>query len=308
MTDGSHSSALLSANSPKLTAEQLDALVELGRKLRIDILTMIYEAQSGHPGSSLSCIDILIALWQQVMRHDVKNPEWADRDRFVLSKGHAAPALYAILMHEGYIPWSELNTLRQVRTNLQGHPASKYVKGVDVSTGSLGQGLSAAVGMALGLRLDKRDAHVYCLIGDGEAQEGQIWEAALSAAGHNLGNLTAICDRNRLQIDGFTEKIKPLGNVVEKFKSFDWQTLEIDGHNMTQIIDALAYAKQWSGETNRPTVIVANCTKGKGVSFMENQAGWHGKAPNKEQFEQALADLQPAVYYERLKQPAANAF
>lgn len=289
---------------PKSPQSQLtiEELQELTRKLRIDILTMIYEAQSGHPGSSLSCIDILTCLWSVVMRHDPESLEWPDRDRFVLSKGHGAPALYAILMHEGYIPREEIHTLRQVHSNLQGHPASKYVKGVDISTGSLGQGLSAAVGMALGLRLNSSPAHVYCLIGDGESQEGQIWEAALSAAGHQVTNLTAICDRNNLQIDGCTENIKPLGDIGRKFEAFGWNVLEIDGHDFQQILDALAQAKTLSQETAKPTMIVAHTTKGKGVSFMENQAGWHGKAPNKEQFETALQDLEPDTYYQRLQE------
>jgi len=267
---------------------------------------MIFEAQSGHPGSSLSCIDILTCLWTVIMNHDPKNPDWSERDRFVLSKGHGAPALYAILMHTGYIPREEIHTLRQVHSNLQGHPASKYVKGVDVSTGSLGQGLSAAIGMALGLRLNKSAAHVYCLIGDGESQEGQIWEAALSAPGHKLGNITAICDRNSLQIDGCTEDIKPLGDIARKFESFGWNVLEIDGHDFQQIIDSLVLAKKMSREQNRPSMIVATTVKGKGVSFMENQAGWHGKAPNKEQFELALKDLEPETYFRRLSENQAS--
>lgn len=280
----------------------LEELQELTRKLRVDILNMIYEAQSGHPGSSFSCIDILTCLWSVVMRHDPKNPDWPERDRFVLSKGHGAPALYAVLMHEGYIPREEIHTLRQVHSNLQGHPASKYVNGVDISTGSLGQGLSAAIGMALGLRLNKSPAHVYCLIGDGEAQEGQIWEAALSAAGHQVDNLTVFCDRNKLQIDGCTENIKPLGDIAGKFGAFGWNTLEIDGHDFRQILDSVRVAKKMSKENRKPTMIVAHCTKGKGVSFMENQAGWHGKAPNTEQYQQALADLKPETYYRRLQE------
>jgi transketolase len=285
-----------------LASLDLTALEEVARLLRVDILNMIFEAQSGHPGTSLSCIDILVCLWSKVMRHDPKQPEWPDRDRFVLSKGHGAPALYAVLMHHGYIPREEIHTLRQVHSNLQGHPASRYVKGVDISTGSLGQGLSAAIGMALGLRLNQSPAHVYCLIGDGEAQEGQIWEAALSGAGHGLTNLTALCDRNTLQIDGCTEDIKPLGDMGRKFAAFGWNVLEIDGHSLTQIIDALALAKTQSRETNKPTMIVAHTTKGKGVSFMENQAGWHGKAPNAEQLQTAMAELDSARYYTRLRE------
>lgn len=279
----------------------LESLQELTRNLRIDALNMIFEADSGHPGSSFSCIDILTCIWSVAMRHDVKNPDWADRDRFVMSKGHGAPALYAVLMHEGYIPREEIHSLRQVHSNLQGHPASKYVKGVDVSTGSLGQGLSAAVGMALGLRLNNSPAHVYCLVGDGECQEGQIWEAALSAPGHNLHNLTAICDRNKLQIDGCTEDIKALGNIAEKFAAFGWQIIEIEGHDFRQIFDALALSKKLGAENKKPVMIVANTVKGKGVSFMENQAGWHGKAPNKDQMELALKDLTQEVYFQRLR-------
>ncbi len=284
------------------TKLSIQDLQELTRQLRLDILQMIFEAQSGHPGTSLSCIDILTCLWSVVMTHDKNRPDWPERDRFVLSKGHGAPALYAILMHEGYIPKEEIHTLRQVHSNLQGHPASKYIKGVDISTGSLGQGLSAAIGMALGLRLNQSPAHVYCLIGDGESQEGQIWEAALSAPAHNINNLTAICDRNGLQIDGCTEKIKPLGDIGSKFESFGWNVMEIEGHNFQQIIEALHRSKSMGQETSKPTMIVAHTTKGKGVSFMENEAGWHGKAPNAEQYEKAVADLQPDVYYQRLRE------
>ncbi len=287
------------ASRPRPTVEELQ---EITRKLRVDTLNMIFEAQSGHPGSSFSCIDILTCLWSYVMKHDVNHPDWADRDRFVMSKGHGAPALYAVLMHEGYIPREEIHTLRQVHSNLQGHPASKYVKGVDVSTGSLGQGLSAAIGMALGLRLNNSPAHVYCLIGDGEAQEGQIWEAALSGAGHKLHNLTAICDRNTLQIDGCTENIKPLGDIGRKFDAFNWHVIEIPGHDFNKIFEALDYAKQYSNQNHVPTMIVAHTTKGKGVSFMENQAGWHGKAPNAEQMELALKDLAPETYFKRLQE------
>lgn len=284
------------------TSSPVAELQELTRKLRIDILDMIYMAQSGHPGSSLSCIDLIATLWNRVMRHDPNRSDWPDRDRFVLSKGHGAPALYAALMHEGYISREEIPTLRQLHSRLQGHPASKYLNGVDISTGSLGQGLSAAVGMALGLRLNKSPAHVYCLIGDGESQEGQIWEAALSGAGHKLNNLTAICDRNGLQIDGCTENIKPLGDMGQKFAAFGWHILEIQGHDFQAILDSLAHARQISREESRPVMIIAHTTKGKGVSFMENAAGWHGKAPNREQYEQALAELQPDVYHQRLKE------
>jgi transketolase len=289
-------SSVLSSPPPLAT------LQEQGRQLRQAILEMIYIAQSGHPGSSLSCIDILQVLWLGgVMQHRAAEPDWVERDRFVLSKGHAAPALYAVLMEAGYIPKSEINTLRQVHSNLQGHPASKYINGVDVSTGSLGQGLSAAVGMALGLRLNHSASHVYTLIGDGESQEGQIWEAALSAAGHKLSNLTAICDRNKLQIDGDTETIKALGDMNHKFRSFGWHVLEIDGHDFGQIYGALSEAKRYGQQNKQPVLILANTVKGKGISFMENQAGWHGKAPNTEQYQAALAELTPETYQQPLK-------
>jgi transketolase len=263
----------------------------MSARLRLDILQMIYEAQSGHPGSSLSCLDILVALWFQHMRHQVANPDWADRDRFVMSKGHGAPALYSVLMAAGYIPYEEINTLRRIHSNLQGHPASRYVRGVDVSTGSLGQGLSCGVGMALGLRLNQSPARVFVLMGDGECQEGNVWEAALSAPHHKVNRLVAIVDRNRLQIDGSTEGIKALGDLVPKFAAFGWNTLEMDGHNFEDILSTLQHADVLMDSTDRPTAIIANTVKGKGVSFMENQAGWHGKAPNAEQYEKARTEL-----------------
>ena len=275
-----------------LMKPDIATLEKIAAKLRIDIINMIYEPQSGHPGSSLSCIDLLVNIWFAHMHHDPKNPEWRERDRFVMSKGHGAPALYATLMQAGYIPWEEIHTLRKIHSHLQGHPASKHVKGVDVSTGSLGQGLSCGTGMALGLRLDNIPARVYVLMGDGECQEGNVWEAALSAPQHKLNRLTAIVDRNRLQIDGETEKIKGLGELAPKFEAFGWNTKVIDGHDYRQIQDALAWSDTMAETTDRPSAIIANTIKGKGVSFMENQAGWHGKAPNKEQYEQAIAELQ----------------
>lgn len=267
-------------------------LAVLAAKARTTALEMIFEAQSGHPGTSFSCIDLLIALWFGQMRHNPDNPDWAERDRFVLSKGHGAPGLYAVLMEAGYIPWEEKTTLRQVNSNLQGHPASKYVKGVDVSTGSLGQGLSCAVGMALGLRLDKNPARVYALLGDGECQEGNTWEAFMSGGHHKVSNLTAIVDRNRLQIDGNTEDVKALGHLPDKIRPFGWHVLEIDGHDFTAIREALAEADKRAEAAESPTCIVANCVKGKGVSFMENVAGWHGKAPNVDQMALAMKELQ----------------
>lgn len=284
------------ANLPRLSVQELK---QVSAKLRIDILDMIYEPQSGHPGSSLSCIDLLTTIWFSHMLWDPANPEWKERDRFIMSKGHGAPAYYATLMEAGYIPWEAKNTLRKIHSNLQGHPASKYIKGCDISTGSLGQGLSCGVGMALGLRLDNIPSRVIVLMGDGECQEGNVWEAVLSAAHHKVSRVTAIVDRNHLQIDGDTEKIKHLGEMAPKFAAFDWNTLEVDGHDHQQILDALKQADILAEETGRPTAIIANTTKGKGVSFMENQAGWHGKAPNKEQYEAARAELVAA--YEALK-------
>ena len=266
-------------------------LRKIAARLRIDILDMIYEPQSGHPGSSLSCIDLLVNLWFHQMRHNPAQPDWKERDRFVMSKGHGAPAYYAVLMEAGYIPRSEIKTLRKIHTKLQGHPASKYIAGCDVSTGSLGQGLSMGIGMALGLRLDQIPSYVYVLMGDGECQEGNIWEAALSAPQHQTSKVIGIVDRNRLQIDGQTEKIKGLGDLKAKFAAFGWHALEIEGHDYQQIQDALKEATRLADTTTQPTVIIANTVKGKGVSFMENQAGWHGKAPNKEQYEQARAEL-----------------
>lgn len=290
-----HQARTLPMGLPRLTLPQLQ---KLSAKLRIEILDMIYEPQSGHPGSSLSCIDLLVAIWFHHMVWDPANADWKERDRFVMSKGHGAPAYYATLMEAGYIPWEEKNTLRKLNSNLQGHPASKYIKGCDISTGSLGQGLSCGVGMALGLQLDKIDSRIIVLMGDGECQEGNVWEAVLSAAHHKVSNLTAIVDRNHLQIDGDTEKVKALGAMAPKFAAFGWNVVEIDGHDFAQIQDALIQADRFAVETHRPTAIIANTTKGKGVSFMENQAGWHGKAPNKAQYEAARGELVAA--YEAL--------
>jgi transketolase len=277
-------------------SQPLSALPTLAARLRLDIIQMIYEAQSGHPGTSLSCIDILSYLWFHRMQHNPQQPDWANRDRFILSKGHGAPALYAVLMEAGYIPKAELHTLRQVHSNLQGHPASKYIQGVDISTGSLGQGLSCAVGMALGHRLDKRDSRIFVLLGDGECQEGNVWEAVLSAAQHKASAVTAIIDRNQLQIDGDTEKIKGLGDMGPKFEAFGWNVINhVDGHDFAALDKAIRQADAWAKTSDKPTAIITKCTKGKGVSFMENQAGWHGKAPNTEQYEKAMAELRETL-------------
>lgn len=286
------SSRIVPASLARLSSAEL---AKVAARLRIDILDMIYEPQSGHPGSSLSCIDLLVNAWFSHLVWDPTNADWKERDRFIMSKGHGAPAYYATLMEAGYIPREEKNTLRKIHSNLQGHPASRYIKGCDISTGSLGQGLSCGVGMALGLRLDGIQSRVLVLMGDGECQEGNVWEAALSAAHHKVSRLTAIVDRNRLQIDGETEKVKAMGEMAPKFASFGWNTLEIDGHDHEEISQALRQADIWAEETQAPTAIIANTTKGKGVSFMENQAGWHGKAPNAEQYAKACAELQAAL-------------
>lgn len=265
-------------------------IIEVSKKLRRQILTMINSANSGHPGGSLSCIDILNVLYTKCMKHYPeceKNPDYKNRDRFILSKGHASPALYAILAHCGYIKEEDLNTFRKFGSKLQGHPCSLKVKGVEVSTGSLGQGLSIGCGMAIGLKLDKIPSKVYVLLGDGETEEGSVWEAAMNAAHNKLDNIVAIIDRNKLQIDGSTEKVKSVGDVEAKFKAFGWNTVQIDGHNIEEIFNALMIAKN----SDKPFAIIANTVKGKGVSFMENQAGWHGKAPNDEQLKQALEEL-----------------
>ena len=259
-------------------------------EMRMDIVRMISQAGSGHPGGSLSCIDILDALYfGGVLKHDPANPDDPDRDRFILAKGHAAPALYATLAHAGYFPVEELSTLRKLGTRLQGHPDSNQLPGVEVSTGSLGQGLSIAAGAAAGAKLDGRDFCVFALLGDGECQEGQVWEAAMFAAHRGLDNLVAVVDRNCLQIDGNTAEVCDPGDVGAKFAAFGWDATEVDGHDVGALVEALSRAK--ADRTGVPHAIIAHTVKGKGVSFMENQAGWHGKAPNAEQTEQALAEL-----------------
>ena len=276
--------------SKELTIDEVKEIEGVAKKLRRHIVKMIHNAKSGHPGGSLSAIDMLTVLYTKVMRQFPdwdKNPNFADRDRFVLSKGHASAAIYSILAHCGYFPEEDLLEYRKFGTKLQGHPCCSKLKGIEVSTGSLGQGLSISCGMALGIKLDKKDSRVYVLMGDGELQEGSVWEAAMNAAHYNLNNITAIVDRNRLQIDGCTEKVMAVGDVAKKFESFGWNTVEINGHDIQEIYKALEESKN----SDKPTVIVANTIKGKGVSFMENQAGWHGKCPNDEQLAQALAEL-----------------
>lgn len=263
-------------------------LKEKARDVRIDILRAVHAAASGHPGGSLSAADIITYLYFNEMNIDPKQPHMKGRDRFVLSKGHAAPALYAALAEKGFFDKSELLNLRKIGCMLQGHPDMKKIPGVDMSTGSLGQGISAAVGMALADRADKNGAHVYALLGDGELQEGLVWEAAMAAAHYKLDSLIAFVDWNGLQIDGKNEDVITVAPIDEKFRSFGWNVQFIDGHDFEDIAEAVNKAKSSSG---KPHAIIAKTVKGKGVSFMENQAGWHGKAPNDEQLEQAIAEL-----------------
>lgn len=268
-------------------------LVGKATDIRRDILTMITEAGSGHPGGSLSCTDILTALYfGGVMDYDPADPAKPGRDRFILAKGHAAPALYAILAHAGYFPIDELATLRKLGTRLQGHPDSNLVPGVEVSTGSLGQGLSVAAGLAAGLRLSGEAGHVFTVLGDGECEEGQVWEAAMFAAHQKLGRLVAIIDNNELQIDGCIHDVCDPGDLAARFAAFGWDVRLVDGHDLAALVAALQEAKADDGAA--PKAIVARTVKGKGVPFMEDQAGWHGKAPNAEELAEALAALEAA--------------
>jgi len=273
---------------------KLTELQEKAALVRQDIIREVYSAKSGHPGGSLSAADVLTALYFEVMNIDPKNPNMENRDKFVLSKGHAAPALYACLAERGYFPKEELTTLRQIGSRLQGHPSMKKLEGIEMSTGSLGQGISAAVGMAIAGKLDKSPARVYALLGDGELQEGMVWEAAMAAGHYGLDNLCAVVDHNGLQIDGANDDVMRVNPIADKFKAFGWNVIAIDGHDMEQILKAFADAKDVKN-AGRPTVIVAETVKGKGVSFMENQAGWHGKAPNDEQAAQAMTELGGAL-------------
>ena len=247
-------------------------LKKIANDVRIGIIEEVYNAQSGHPGGALSVADILTVLYFNEMNIDEKNPDMQNRDRLVLSKGHASPALYSVLANKGFFSKEELKTFRKIDSNLQGHPDKNKVKGVDMTTGSLGQGLSAANGMALAGKLDKLNYRVYCILGDGELEEGQVWEAAMTSHHYKLDNLCVIVDNNNLQIDGKVEEVMNIYPIADKFKSFGFETIQIDGHNITQIIEAFGKAKKVK---DRPTAIIAKTVKGKGVSYMENQAGWH---------------------------------
>lgn len=256
-------------------------------KARMGVIEGTFNAKSGHPGGSLSATDILTCLYFAKMNVDVQNPQDPDRDRLVLSKGHAAPALYAVLALKGYLPFDELKTLRKSDSRLQGHPSMHMLPGLDMSTGSLGQGISAAVGMALAGKLDNKDYKVYAILGDGECEEGQVWEAAMFAAHKKLDNLVAFVDFNNLQIDGTLEEVNAPTPIPEKFAAFGWDTMEIDGNNIPEILTALDRVEA----NGKPTAIIAKTVKGKGVSYMENACGWHGKAPNKEEYDIAMAEL-----------------
>ena len=264
-------------------------LREIAKDIRKGIIEAVYSGKSGHPGGSLSIADIMTVLYFYEMNIDPKNPKDENRDRLVLSKGHCAPALYSTLANRGYFNIEELKTLRHIDSRLQGHPDMKKIPGVDMTTGSLGQGLSAANGMAIAGKLDKKDYRVYCIMGDGEIEEGQVWEAAMASNKYKLDNLCVIVDNNNLQIDGTIEEVMSSYPIDEKFKSFGFQVINIDGHNYQEIIDAFDVARNVKG---KPVCIIAKTVKGKGISFMENKVEWHGKAPNEEQYMQALKELE----------------
>jgi len=273
------------------TITDRDQLKDLAKTIRKDIIRMTGAAGSGHPTSSFSTVELLTTLFFQVLRHDPKRPDWPDRDRFILSKGHAAPALYAFLAHSGYFPIEQLMTLRKLDSPLQGHPERRRLAGVEASTGSLGQGISIGVGIALAGRMDRKDYRVYVMTGDGELDEGQIWEAAMYAGVHGLGNLTVIVDHNQAQQDGWVKDVMDLSPLADKWRAFKGHALEIDGHDWDQVAKAFDEVR---AVPEKPTVIVAHTVKGKGVSFMENKPELHGIPPTPEQVEQALRELDQA--------------
>ena len=267
---------------------KLAKLKELATKVRLGAITAVYSASSGHPGGSLSVADVLTYLYFEEMNIDPKNPKWEDRDRLVLSKGHTSPALYSVLANRGYFPVEDLKTFRQIDSYLQGHPDMKGVPGVDMTTGSLGLGISAACGMALSAKINNKDYRVYAIVGDGESQEGQVWEASMFAAHYKLDNFCVYVDWNGLQIDGKITDVMNPTPYKEKFEAFGFNVISIDAHDFEQIEAAFKAARECKG---KPTAIIARSVKGKGVSYMENNAGWHGAAPNAEQYEQAVAEL-----------------
>lgn len=266
----------------------INELKEIARKIRIGAVEAVYSASSGHPGGSLSIADVLAYLYFFDMNIDPDDPHMEDRDRLVLSKGHACPALYAALALRGFFPYDELKTLRKIDSRLQGHPDMNKVPGIDMSTGSLGQGVSSACGMALAAKIDDSERHIYAIVGDGECEEGEVWESAMFASHYHLDNLTYILDWNKLQIDGKVDDVIGPTPFPEKFNAFGWNVLQADAHDFESIDHAIRSARAFKGS---PSVVIASSVKGKGVSFMEDQAGWHGKAPNKEQYETAISEL-----------------
>ena len=266
----------------------INELKEKARDIRKGIIEAVYSANSGHPGGALSIADILTVLYFNQMNIDEKNPKWEERDRLVLSKGHASAALYSTLANRGFFPVEELKTFRKLNSRLQGHPDMKNIPGVDMTTGSLGQGLSSANGMAIAGKIDNKDYRVYCILGDGEIEEGQVWEAAMTSSKYKLDNLCVIVDNNNLQIDGTVKEVMSPYPIDKKFEEFGFKIINIDGNNIQEIIDAFDVAKNIK---NQPVCIIAKTVKGKGISYMENQAGWHGKAPNEEEYNMAIQEL-----------------
>ncbi|MFQ3620228.1 MAG: transketolase [Spirochaetales bacterium] len=272
-----------------LSTERKLYLEKLCKEFRKTIIETLYPIQTGHPGGSLSAVEIVTILYFEIMQIDPKNPSWQDRDRFILAKGHAAPILYIALAEKGFFPKEELKTLRQINSRLQGHPCAKKTPGVELSTGPLGLGLSAGIGIGLGSKLQGKNFYTYVLLGDGEIQEGLVWEAAMAGAKYGVDNVIAILDNNGVQLDGPVDKIMPLGNIRAKWESFGWNTLEIDGHKVEEIYEALKEARKTKG---KPTIIIAHTIKGKGVSFMEGKHSWHGKPISKEEYLAAMKELE----------------
>src|SRR5437868_4103001 len=266
----------------------VEELQAIAKNIRREIVEMITAAKSGHPGGSLSAVEILVTLFFDVMRHDPQNPKWPDRDRFLLSKGHAAPVLYSVMAECGYTPKDQLNTLRKLGSIYQGHPDVRFIPALEASTGSLGEGLSLGIGMALAARLDQSPTRVYVVLGDGESQEGQIWESAMFGGDRAVDNIVAITDFNGIQLDGFVKDIMPLDPLADKWRSFNWHTIEVNGHSIPELQAAFSEARNTKG---KPTAIVAHTIKGKGVSFMENNPKFHGTAPTQQEMEKALAEL-----------------
>jgi transketolase len=264
----------------------------IAREVRKDILKMTTNVNSGHPGGAMSATDVIVTLYYFKMKHDPLNPKWEERDKFVLSKGHVCPALYSVLARCGYFPMEELMKFRKIDGELQGHPDMRKTPGIEISTGSLGHGIGAAIGMAMMAKLDRKDTGIYCMIGDGEAQEGSVWEASMAASHYNLDNLCVILDNNNLQIDGPVDEVMSIYPVLEKWQAFGWHVIEIDGHNYSEIIDALLEAENVK---YKPTMIISKTVKGKGVSFMENRAEWHGKALPPDLLKEALKELGEVV-------------